>query len=181
VLTPLRGLGSVVRFQRGAVIFRERDHASALYVVISGGVALLHTTERWSCIIDFRFVANSLVLFTGRNTPWAPRPLPIASCGPILGHVDTLVDELPQFRRTLTGLFAEHVESGGDIAESHTARERIEAFLLSLSGRIADWSAANLPFSCDDIADRLDLSPAAVDCALRALNPDDDTARDTAR
>lgn len=74
-----------------------------------------------------------------------------------------MFDELPQFRRTIAELLAEHVVSSGDTAETHTAREHIEAFLLSLSSRIADSGETNLPPSCDDIAERLDVSPAAVD------------------
>jgi CRP-like cAMP-binding protein len=170
VVTPLRGLGSVVRFQRGVVIFRQRDHANAIYRVISGGVALLRTRDRRRRIIDFRFAGEFFgVVHRPEYTVDAEATSDCVLLSYPRGYVDTLFDELPQFRRTLAGLLAEHAESSGDTIESHTARERIEAFLLSLSRRIGDWGEANLPISCDDIADRLDVSPAAVDCALRAL------------
>lgn len=170
VITPLRGLGSVVRFQRGAVIFRQRDHANAVYRVISGGVALLRTRDHRRRIIDFRFAGEFFgVVHRPEYTVDAEATSDCVLLSYPRGYVDTMFDELPQFRHTLAGLLAEHVESSDDTVESHTARERIEAFLLSLSGRIGDCGAANLPISRDDIADRLDVSPAAVDCALRAL------------
>jgi len=170
VVTPLRGLGSVLRFQRGAVIFRERDHASAIYRVVSGAVALSRITDRKRRIIDFRFAGEFLGAV---HRPEYSMGAEAASDCVVLsyprGYVDNMFDQLPQFRRSLTRLLAERVQSGDDTAESCTARERIEAFLQSLSGRIADWDHVNPPLTCDDIADRLDLSPAAVDCALRAL------------
>lgn len=170
VVTPLRGLGSVVRFQRGAVIFRERDHASVIYRVISGGVALSRTTGRRRHILDFRFAGEFFgAVHRPEYTTGAEATSDCVLMSYPRGYVDNMFDELPQFRRALAALLAEPVQSSVDTAESRTARERIEAFLLSLSGRIADREEANLPLSCDDIADRLDVSPAAVDFALRAF------------
>lgn len=170
VVTPLRGLGSVVRFQRGAVIFRERDHASAIFRVVSGGVALSRTTGRRRHILDFRFAGEFFgAVHRPEYTTGAEATSDCVLMSYPRGYVDNMFDELPQFRRALAALLAEPVQSSADTAESHTARERIEAFLVSLSGRIADRGEANLPLSCDDIADRLDVSPAAVDFALRAF------------
>lgn len=173
VLTPLRGLGSLVRFQRGAVIYRERDHASALYRVASGGVALSRIADGRRRITDFRFAGE----FFGaiRRPEYTTHAEATSDCVLLSyprGYVDNMFDELPRFGRTITGLLAEPGQSRGDTAESQTARERITDFLLSLSGRIAGWGEAGLPLSCADIADRLDLSPVAVDCALRALESD---------
>ncbi|HEX5281593.1 MAG TPA: Crp/Fnr family transcriptional regulator [Micropepsaceae bacterium] len=170
VATPLRGLGTVVRLQRGAVIFRERDHANAIYRVVSGGVALSRNIGRRRRIVDFRFAGEFFgVVHRPEYTVTAEATSDCVLLSYPRGFVDTMFDELPQFRRALTGLLAERSQSGGDIVESHTARERIEAFLSSLSGRIGDWDAANLPVSREDIADRLDVSPAAVESVLRTL------------
>lgn len=170
VVTPLRGLGSVMRFQRGAVIFRERDHASAIYRVVSGTIALSRITDRRRRIIDFRFAGE---FFGSVHRPEHTITAEAASDCVVLsyprGYVDNMFDELPQFRRALCELLAERVQASGDAVESDTARERIEAFFQSLCGRISGSGELNPPLTCDDIADRLDLSPAAVDCALRAL------------
>ena len=169
VVTPLRGLGSVVRFRRGAAIFRERDHASAIYRVVSGAVALSRIVDRKRRITDFRFAGE---FFGAVHRPEYTVGAEAASDCVLLsyprGYVDNMFDELPQFRHALTRLLAEQAQSRDDNGDSHTARERIEAFLQSLSGRISGWDEVNPPLTCDDIADRLDLSPAAVDCALRA-------------
>ena len=173
VLTPLRGLGSLVRFQRGAVIYRERDHASALYRVASGGVALSHITDGRRRIIDFRFAGEFFgAIRRPEYTTCAEATSDCVLLSYPRGYADNMFDELPGFRRTITGLLAEPRQSRGDTAESQTARERITDFLLSLSGRIAEWGETGLPLSCGDIADRLDLSSVAVDCALHALEAD---------
>jgi CRP-like cAMP-binding protein len=170
VLTPLRGLGSIMRFERGAVIYRERDHASAMYRVVSGVVALSRTAESRRRIVDFRFAGE---FFGAIHRPEYTMRAEATADSVLLsyprGYVDTMFDELPQFRRTISGLLAEPGQRSDDTAESQTARERIMDFLLSLSGRISGSDESSLPFSCDDIADRLDLSSVAVDCALRAI------------
>ncbi len=170
VLAPLRGLGSIVHFQRGAVIFRERDHASAIYRVLSGGVALSRTTDGRRRILDFRFAGE---FFGAVHRPEYNLAADATSDCVLLayprGYIDAMFEELPQFCRAITVLLAAPAQSGGSAAECQTARERIVDFLASLSGRIAGWDDDNLPLSCNDIADRLDLSPVAVDRALRAL------------
>ncbi len=170
VLTPLRGLGSTVQFPSGAVIFKERDHASAIYRVVSGGVALSRSADGRRRIVDFRFAGE---FFGAVHRPeYSTRAEATSDCVLLSyprGYIDIMFEELPQFRHTITRLLAEPVQTGSRVAECQTARERVVDFLASLSGRIARWDETNLPLSCDDIADRLDLSPVAVDFALRAL------------
>lgn len=171
VLTPLRGLGSTVRFECGAVIYRERDHTSAIYRVVSGGVALSRVSDGRRRIADFRFAGEFFgVVHRPEHTMRAEATSDCVLLSYPRGYVDTMFEELPQFGRRITALLAEPCQCSGDTAETQTARERIVDFLLSLSGRIAAWDETSLPLSCSDIADRLDLSPRAVECALRELD-----------
>jgi len=160
----------MVRFQRGAVIYRERDHASAMYRVVSGAIALSRTTDNRRRIVDFRFAGE---FFGAIHRPEYTLGAEATSDCVLLsyprGYVDTMFDELPQFRNTISRLLAEPGKCTDDTADSQTARERVVDFLLSLSSRVSALDETSLPLSSHDIADRLGLSPVVVDCALRAL------------
>jgi CRP-like cAMP-binding protein len=138
--------------------------------VVSGCVALSRNIDGRRHIIDFRFAAE---FFGAVHRPeYTTRAEATSDCVLLSyprGYVDRMFEELPQFRRTLTAQLAEPAQSALEIAESQTARERVVDFLASLSGRIGGSNETNLPLTCDDIADRLDLSPVAVDYALRGL------------
>lgn len=118
MITPLRGLGSVAGFERGAVIFRGRDHANAIYRVVSGGVALSRTVNGRRHIIEFRFAGE---FFGAVHRPEYTTNAEATSDCVLLsyrrGIVDTMFDELPQFRHALTGLIAECAQSSGDDAD----------------------------------------------------------------
>jgi CRP-like cAMP-binding protein len=173
VLMVLRGLGTETAFARGAVIFKEHGHASAVYRVLSGAVALWHTRANGRRhIVDFRLPGEFFGVVQrpeyGITAEAAADTVVIAYRR---GQVDEICDALPSVRRALIAMLAEPVISKTDArnAERQTAKERIVEFLLSASERAGEAGGNALPVSDRDIADHFDLPCDTVARGLHDL------------
>ena len=172
VLMVLRGLGTTRSVMRGEPIFKQGDHASAVYRVLSGAVALWHTKPNGRRhVVDFRLPGEFFgVVHRPEYTISADATADTVLVAYKRGQIDEICDALPSFRRSIAALVAEPVLSKREIAlaERQTSRERIVEFLLAASARGTD-GAVSLPVSRRDVADHLDLPAETVARVLHDL------------
>jgi CRP-like cAMP-binding protein len=173
VVMVLRGLGTRTSFPRGTVIFKEHGHASAVYRVMSGAVALWRTrTNGRRHIVDFRLPGEFFgVVHRPEYTITAEAAADTVVFAYRRGQVDEICDAVPSVRRALTALLAEPSLSRRDAlnAERQTAKERIVEFLRVASERAGQSDEVRLPVSDGDIADYFDLPRAVVARGLHEL------------
>ncbi len=169
----LRGLGTVMTYAKGSVIFTAGGNANAVYRVISGAVALwrnLPNGKRY--IVDFRLPGEFFgVIHRPTETINAEATSDCVVTAYRRGHVDEICDVVPSFRRSIVALAAEPVMSRSEAAaaEGRTARERIAELLLRVAERAAESGEITLPFSTNDISDRIDAPSELVTKGLRDL------------
>lgn len=169
----LRGLGTVMNFARGSTIFSAGGNANAVYKVISGAVTLWRALPNGKRhIADFRMPGEFFgILHRPAETINAEATSDCIILAFRRGLVDEICDAVPSFRRSISMLTAEPALSRRELAEqeSLTAKERIARLLLGAAERAAAAGEIVLPFTGENIAERIDSPRELVASALRDL------------
>lgn len=165
-------------FRAGSHIFRTGEPFKAIYAVRSGVVKTVYSGSAGreyiagfhlpgeviglAAIHEQRFPCDAIAVDTAYLCRFEFRTLA------------TLTTRLPQVQAELFRLLSKDIGSATVLAGDHTAGERLAAFLLGSSRRLAGRGfsarAFRLPMVRRDIANHLNLAPETVSRVLRRLH-----------
>jgi CRP/FNR family nitrogen fixation transcriptional regulator len=182
--TPAHGLdnslsliGAMMPFGRNTEIYAEDEPAEYIYKVVSGAVRtykLLNDGRRQ--IGAFHLPGDVFGLEAGNENHFSAEAIVDSTILVVKRNaVTALAMRDSEVARELWTLTAKHLERAQDhmlLLGRKNAQERLAAFLLEMSKRLAGENTVDLPMSRQDIADYLGLTIETVSRTLTQLESD---------
>jgi CRP/FNR family nitrogen fixation transcriptional regulator len=173
----LGSMGASMSFDRNAEIFGEGESADYLYVVVSGAVRISKLMSDGRRQIGAFYLPGNIFGFEAENTHHFSAEA-IVDCRILVVKRSVLLTEAMRDGSMAAQLWTEtmaHLQRAQDhmlLLGRKNAQERIAAFLLDMSDRLAQQGAVELPMSRQDIADYLGLTIETVSRTLTQLERD---------
>jgi CRP/FNR family nitrogen fixation transcriptional regulator len=173
----LAGLGARIPYERNSEIFGEDEPADYVYVVLSGAVRTYNIlTDGRRHIEAFHLAGDMFGLETGADHRMAAEA--VVKSNVLVVKRSALFSQLgrdPELGAELwhqTARNHERARAHMLVLGRKTAQERLVAFLLEMSERLASKTSLDLPMSRQDIADYLGLTIETVSRMLTQLERD---------
>lgn len=174
---PMSFRGARMRISRNGEIFGESEPVQCVYRVVSGAVRTIHfSSDGRRQIVAFSLPGDVFGLELGEAHSFTAEAVTDAE---IVLVRRSLIEKAVREDIAVARALLQHTSSELQEAQTHAlmlgrkgAGERVAAFLLRLSERIAAHDEIDLPMSRADIADHLALTIETVSRAFTQLERD---------
>jgi CRP-like cAMP-binding protein len=165
--------GISITYNRNAEIYGEGEPAEYVYKVVSGAVRTYKVLNDGRRQINAFYLPGDVFgLELGDEHSWSAEAIVGSTIAMVKRHLVIKVSERdPGVSRQLWSMTAGELQAARDHALLliKSARERVVAFLLQMSRRLAGSNAVELPMGRQDIADYLGLTIETVSRTLTQL------------
>jgi CRP-like cAMP-binding protein len=167
----------VMEFQEGAVLFRESNTASHLFLILEGEVVLVPSPSGEAATMLVRLAAGETVgeeavlsgmpyCSSARTT--APTRVIALPAQRLMGYLESHFDVAITMISSMAAHLREQVKEITELKMQSTA-ERLASFLLSLAGDAIGHAIVRLPYEKRHLADHLGMDPATLSRAFAKL------------
>ncbi|CAA7626039.1 Crp/Fnr family transcriptional regulator [Magnetospirillum sp. SS-4] len=167
----------VLEFPEGAVLFREADTASHLFLILSGEVVLLPSPNGESTAMLLRLTSGETVgeeavlsgiPYCSSAQTTAPTTVIALPAHGLMGYLESHFEVAITMISSMAAHLREQVKEITELKMQSTS-ERLASFLLSLAGDASGHAVVRLPYEKRHLAEHLGMDPATLSRAFAKL------------